>query len=347
MSEYTSTATIHQVAARLTQAQRVLVTTHTKPDGDAMGSVLALGRGLTSIGKSVDIWLGGPFEPPLLQIAGATPWKDLSKSGPTGEYDTAVVIDTGAWSQLEPIADWLRSHRDHVVGIDHHARGDDIAPIRWIDRSAVSTTAMLAPLLEDLGVTIDGEVEGIGEALFVGLATDSGWFRYGNAGPKAFALAADLLGRGVDKTRLYQIIEETHRPQRLALEARALSSLEYLRDGHVAMLFLRATDFMQTGGLSEDLTGLVNLPMVVGTVRVSILLAEIPDSDGRPGPVKLSFRSKPARPGDQASNVVDVNELAASFGGGGHVNAAGAKMPGPMDHVRQRVRDAVSKIERI
>jgi len=179
-------------------------------------------------------------------------------------------------------------------------------------------------------------VDGVAEALFVGLATDSGWFRYGNAGAEAFKLASRLLERGVDKSRLYQILEETHGPQRLALEARALASLEYFRGGSVAMQSLRMEDFQAAGASVEDLTGLVNTPMTVGPVRVSVLL-----SQSTPGMTKISFRSKPAPPGGGQHDFDDVNELANKFGGGGHVHAAGARISLDLEQARQTLLDTL------
>jgi len=341
MSSYQSNATMQQIAERLRQSKRIMITTHAKPDGDALGSVMALRRGLAALGKSADAFLMGPFEPSLMSLAQPTPYLDLAKGLPCDNYDIAIVVDTGAWTQLDPIAPWLKSRHDITIGIDHHSRGDDVAGMRWIDSKAVSTTAMLIPLLEAIGVKLTGEIGGVAEALFIGLATDSGWFRYGNAGAEAFSLAAKLLSVGVNKGRLYQIIEETHRPQRLALEARALASIEYANAGSVAIQTLRAEDFQISGGSPEDLTGVVNLPMVVGAVRVSILISQSPPANGTANPTKLSFRSKPAPPNGKPTDVIDVNELAAKFGGGGHIHAAGAKVNVGIDEAKAMVLAAI------
>jgi len=341
MSSYQSNATMQQLADRLRQSKRIMITTHAKPDGDALGSVMALRRAMTAMGKSADVFLMGPFEPSLMSLANPTPFHDLAKGLPGDDYDTAIVVDTGAWTQLDPIAPWLKSHRAITLGIDHHARGDDVAALRWIDSKAVSTTAMLIPLLEAMEVKLTGEIGGVAEALFIGLATDSGWFRYGNAGADAFSLAAKLLAVGVNKSRLYQIIEETHRPQRLALEARALASIEYVKNGSVAIQTLRPEDFQISGGSPEDLTGVVNLPMVVGAVRVSILISQSPPTTTTTNPTKLSFRSKPAPPDGQPTDFIDVNELAAKFGGGGHIHAAGAKLNAGIDEAKAMVLAAL------
>ncbi len=332
MAEYASTATVAQVAARLLRARRVLLTTHTKPDGDGMGAALTMRRALAARGTAADIYLMGPIESRLKEIAGDTPYLLDRGHPPDAGYDLVVVLDTGSWSQLEPIAGWLRKRPDSIVGIDHHVKGDDVAPMRLVDPTAASTTQMLVPLLAAMKCEITGGPGGIAEAIFVGLATDTGWFRYANADARAIRLAADLLERGVDKSRLYQVIEETFRPERLALAARALSSMEYARDGSVAIMALRREDFTETGGRLDDVSELVNTPMSVRQVRVSLLLAET-----APGRTKISFRSKPSMPGSDDGNSMDMNVLAQHFGGGGHFHAAGANVDKGLDDVKRKL----------
>ena len=146
-------------------------------------------------------------------------------------------------------------------------------------------------------------------------------------------LGARLLELGVDKTRLYQLIEESFRPQRLALQARAMASMEFVNDGAVAVMVIREEDFQQTGAMVDDLSNLVNLPMQVGSVRASILLVQ-----HEPKRTKISFRSKPSMTGDP----IDVNELAHQFGGGGHIHAAGARIESDVDAAREAVVAALA-----
>ncbi|MHC5024261.1 MAG: DHH family phosphoesterase [Planctomycetota bacterium] len=336
MTDYASNTTYDGIAQRLTSAQRVLIMTHQKPDGDAIGSVLALQRALAGRGQVAEIFLLGPLEPCLETVIGATPFRLADADPPGDEYDVAVVLDTGAWVQLGALADWVRPRSERVLGIDHHPHGEDVASLRLVDPSAASTTQMLVELLDAMGCPLTGGPGGVAEALFVGLATDTGWFRYGNADAAAFAVASRLLEQGVDKSGLYQVIEESHRPARLGLEGRALSSLAYAGDGAAAVMVLRRSDFEATGGSLEDLTGLVNMPMIVGAVRVSILLVETAG-----GQTKMSFRSKPAPRDAGAAAAVDVNVLAQQFGGGGHVHAAGALVHRPLNEVRAQVIGAL------
>ena len=334
--QYNANATVADVAHLLRQARRVLVTTHAKPDGDAMGSALALARALQHLDKTADIFLMGPVEAALRQIAEQTPYALVENRGPDDEYDLVAIVDTGSWTQLEPLADWLRARRPRILCIDHHTQGDDVAAHRLVQTTRASTTQLLMEVMDELGIPLDGARGGVAEALFVGLATDTGWFKFPNADANAFAVAARLLACGVDKSRLYQTIEETAEPSRLALEARALLSVRFVKGGEVAVMTLGPDDFLSTGGAVEELTGLVNQPMQVRSVRVSILLAE-----AQRGLTKISFRSKAAL--DDAP-MMNVNELARQFGGGGHPNAAGAKVRLGVEEAARAVVDAVERL---
>jgi len=340
---YATNTTIDALAAELRRARRVLVTTHQKPDGDALGSVLAVVRACAAVGVAAEGWVVDPCEGNLRSFEGATPVTHVHPRKPelpADGFDLVAVVDTGAWTQLEVLAPWLRDRHERVIGLDHHARGDAVAARRVVDVSCGSCTALLARLVDAMGVELragaDARGRGsIAEALYMGLATDTGWFRFPNARAREFALAARLLEAGVDKDSMYQQIEQSSRAERVELQGRALSSLEMLSAGRIALMRLTAADFDETGAMLEETSGIVNIPMEIAAVRASILVVE----DRAAGVIKLSFRSKPA---DDSGAFIDVNELAARFGGGGHVHAAGAKQQGSLDEVAARVRASVS-----
>lgn len=342
--EYTSNVTVEHLAARLRGATRVLATTHAKPDGDALGSVVAVVRLCQAIGVAAEGWLVGPFERNLLTFAGPTPLVLVDPGKPTlpGEgYDLVSISDTGAWTQLETLSPWLKPRVEQAIGFDHHARGDRVAGERLVDVRCGSTTALLIRLVDALGVDLrfgaDAAGHGsIAEALYLGLATDTGWFRFQNARAPEFSLASRLLAAGVDKDRVYELIEQSHRAERLGIESRALASLKLVGAGDVALMRLRIADFAETGAQLEETSGVVNLPMVVGKVRAAVLLIETEPKgrDGKPGLVKISFRSKPTIEGKR---MYDVNVLAATFGGGGHVHAAGARIKGSLDEAERAI----------
>jgi phosphoesterase RecJ-like protein len=257
---------------------------------------------------------------------------------PRAGTDLAVVVDTGAWSQVEHAAEWLRANRDLCVGVDHHRSGDDFCALRLVQPECASATQALVAVVDELGVALAppgrGTEHSIAEAAFAGLATDTGWFRFSGADDRVFQLAARLLSLGVDKDRLYRMIEQADLPGRPLLLGRALHSLQFACRDRVAIMRLRPADFAATGTRVEDLAGLVNEPMSVGTVEVCVLLVE---QDA--GTVKASLRSKP--PAHRGGRFVDVNHVAARFGGGGHVHAAGARIAGTLDEAFAKVSAAL------
>ncbi len=335
--EYESTASYAEIAERISQSNRIVVTTHRKPDGDAMGSVVALYRALLGIGKEVEVVLMGPVEHGLKLIVEDVPFRLVEESGlPENDADLIIVADTGAWSQLEAISDWLKTNKDKVVGLDHHANGDNVAEMRIVDVTAAACTQVVMLLCDELGVPLGKGKGSVAEAIFIGLGTDTGWFRFSNADARCFADVSRLLECGIDRYSIYRALEETAQPARLSLLERMLASIEYA--GPVAIMSLRGADFRESNGSSTDIVGLVNTPLVLEHIQASILLT---DSD--PTVTKISFRSKPAMP-DQPDSLIDVNELARKFGGGGHIHAAGARVFSPLEDVKSQLLDLIEKM---
>lgn len=334
-ASYCGNAEPRAIAERFRTARSAVVLTHAKPDGDAVGSVLAVLRMLKSIGCDPKAWIVGPIDFSLQPFLEGEPISTPAAGMPREEPDLVVVVDTGSWSQIDAMAEWLRPRVSRAVIIDHHRSGDPaMASQRLIETACASTTQCLLRVADELGLEIGGHGRSAGsiaEALFIGLATDTGWFRFSNADAAVFEAVARLLRAGVEKDRLYRQIEETARPQRLRLMARALSSLEFHGGDRAALITLTREDMESIGGGAEDLSGIVNAPMAVGSVEVSVL-ATVHEQ----GVVKLSFRSKPAS--TRGGPFVDVDRLASLYGGGGHVHAAGAKVKGTVAEVLARVR---------
>lgn len=330
LGTYESTTSYAGLAERIQNAKHIVVTTHRKPDGDAIGSVVGLCRGLEHIGKKVNNLFIGPIEHGLALAVGNSKLRVLEEDGlPTEEPDLIIVADTGAWSQLEAIEPWLRERKDRVIGLDHHANGDNVAPDRVVDVSAASCAQVVMALFEEMNIDLGKGQDSIAEALFIGIGTDTGWFRFSNADARCFADASLLLDHGIDRYQLYRTLEETARPARMQLLQRMLASLEYVES--VAIMVLRSSDFQETNGTSTDIVGLVNTPMVLENIQAAVLLT---DSD--PSVTKMSFRSKPSLP-DEPSSLIDVNALAGNFDGGGHIHAAGARVFSPLEEVKARL----------
>lgn len=333
-----STTSIRQIADWLSGASSVVVLTHTKPDGDALGSTLALVRTLRIVarrrgGRAEDIiaWYTGPMPVWTSQIA------DPGESGHTDqgqppEAEAVVICDTGAWTQLEGLSDYVKARRDRIAIIDHHLEGaTDVGRFMHVETSAAAACVPVAELCcLLLGVASAKDLpREVAEPLFFGCATDTGWFRFSNANPQVLRLAADLLEAGVDQPMLYRISEQQNRAARIYIMGRALSGMKLFHNDRLAIATVTLDDIGQTESAPGDTGGFADTMLGVATVEVAAILTEM-RSEGRPM-VKISLRSKPG------PHAVDVNELSKIFGGGGHARAGGAKVKGTLDEVTFRL----------
>ncbi len=337
MFTYESNCDLKTIAQRIASSKRIVVTTHAKPDGDAMGSVLAFKRALEPM-MQVDILLMGPVTASMRAVAGETPWLNAEQQMPPSDEDLVILVDTGAFSQVSMIEEWLRERHDHAIVIDHHASGDDTGALRYIDAKAASATMLVLQVLDAMDIPIKGGSASVAEALFCGLATDTGWFRHSNADSRAFSVASRLLELDIDRDGLFRSIEETALPSRIALQAIAMDSLEYVLDGRGAIMQLGPEHFKAASANSGELAGTVNIPMVIGQLEFCILLYSETGQE-----TKASFRSKPPR--QPGGSFVNVSELAGRLGGGGHVHASGARVAGSLEEAREKIQSILDELE--
>lgn len=340
MSAWTASITLDDLAAWLRGRTRTIIITHTKPDGDAAGSTLALVRTLNLLRPgSAEAWYTGPAPAWLAPVARQTPHRVVTEAIPRGEgVDGVIIADTGSWAQLDILTPWVRERTAIAAVIDHHLQGDaDMAPRRWLDTSAAAVCQILAPLAARLlGLPSTSQLpREVAEPLYLGLATDTGWFRHSNVSPGVMRLAADLLECNIDHAFLYQVVEQQDRPARLHLMARALSTLEFAAANTIALMTLTRDDFRAAGAAPGESAGFVELPLLASSVRVSALLTEGSDAQ-HPILTKVSMRSK------ESPDAVDVNLVARSLGGGGHARAAGARLPVGLTEARRRILEALS-----
>jgi len=330
--------TLAAIAARLVAAESLLVTTHAKPDGDALGSSAALAEALRAMGKTVYLRLMGPMPVNLRCVADRVIHDMHEQAGPIAdEPDCIVLLDTDSRSQVDPLADWLAARWERVIVIDHHLAGDGLGAMRYIDAGAAATAEIIAGLLgymaaEPAKYMTKARGALLSEAVFLGIASDTGWFRFSNTRPATHELAAQLQESGVDHAALYVATEQGERVAKVRLLARALGSMELRANDHAALMALRRADFEASGASADETERFVDIPQMAAAVRVVVLAVEQDDA------TRISFRSKP---GDGA---IDVSALAGQFGGGGHARAAGAKVKQPLDEVLPRLRAAVDQL---
>lgn len=339
MNDYTANLTLDQASDLLKQtAGPITVITHAKPDGDAAGTLVALVTALNAIGKQARGILCPPVTDSLQFLAQSHGIEVIDDPAqfPT-DTERLVIVDTGAYSQLGPLSETVRSLLDDTLILDHHLSGDVEAKHRYIDATAAAAAEIIAALIGKLvdRSTIGSQAQQtINDALFTGIASDTGWFRFSNVTPRTHELAAELIAQGVDHTGLYARLEQAERPEKLKLLIRAVDSLELLAEDRAAVMTLNASDFAETGARPEETERLIDIPQQVGSVQVIAMISEAQTEHGPQ--TRVSFRSKPL------PDAVNVAELAQTFGGGGHARAAGAKIDEPIAQARPRIVAALT-----
>ncbi|HUS91214.1 MAG TPA: DHH family phosphoesterase [Phycisphaerae bacterium] len=315
-----------QLVGRLSAARRLLIVTHARPDGDALGSMAALAASAAEAGKTATMLVPGDlparydFLFPADRPAGVAEFARLAD-----EADLVVIVDTCAFSQLDHLDEALTARRGKIVVVDHHATADDIGSVRWMDTSAAAAGVMVGELIDALGWPLTAAAA---EALLVAVTTDTGWFRYANTDARCLRAAARLFETGIHPDELYARLYQADRPERLDLLRRALDSAELHHDGRIATMVLRRSDFSAAKARLDETENFVNEPLRVGRVEVSILLVENPDC------TRVSLRSR---------GHVDVARVAGAFGGGGHVRAAGLRLTGDVDALKARLLAACAE----
>ena len=351
MTDYRSNITLADTVRLIEGAKRIVVTTHAKPDGDAYGSAAAL---VASLRKhlpeaAVDGWLMGPVPACFKGLHGWPLLREYGEGQTIGKPDLVIIVDTGAWAQVAPMRALLEPHLESMLIVDHHISGDIPARHKFIDSKAAACASVIADLLDALANFDPSRSRrladqnpffadpAVTESLFAGIASDTGWFRFSNTTAETHLLAARLIRAGVDQSELYAKLEQAERPEKLALQIRAMQSLKLLAGGRVAMMILRDDDFAQTNSLPEETERFVDIPQAVETVKMVVLITEPPQNGAAKKPViRVSFRSKPG-PG-----AVNVAEFAQQFGGGGHARASGAKIDASLEEVIGRIEAAIA-----
>jgi phosphoesterase RecJ-like protein len=305
---------------------------HAKPDGDALGSLLALRALLRGRGADAEALL---FEkapsryafmaaPGYLTVGGGP--DDPAASALFESADGVVILDTCSYSQLEPVASWLRTTPLPKFVIDHHATGDPITDRVLIDVSAPATCSLLYELAVFAGWPIGREAAG---SLLIGIATDTGWFRHSNTDGRALRAAAELSACGVRPHELYEALFLQDSVGRVRLLGVALDSLELHAGDQLAITALSRDAFRRAGAAPSDTEDIVNEPLRIASVVVSVLIVEQDD-----GEIRINFRSKAPESTSHRPDV-DVAAMARQFGGGGHHRAAGARCKTPVEDLRR------------
>ncbi len=316
----------------------VLLTTHTKPDGDACGCVAALSEALRALGKKVQSlmltevpqWYEFLFGEKA-SVFGEDVTAEQILQGRLGECDLILIVDADSYSQLGDFEQYLKQNntrygRRHkpVLVIDHHATSDGVGDVQLVDSSAAATGLIVLDLIKHAGWAV---TERMAEALFAAIATDTGWFQFSNTDSRVYAACAELTDAGAKPTQVYEKLYHNFSHARFRLMLAMLDTLELHFDGQFAVQHILQRDFERTGTTYADTENLINECHRIGTVKASALFVELKD-----GRIRCSLRSR---------GGVDVSKIAEKFGGGGHKSAAGAYLPGPLQNAKQLIFDEI------
>lgn len=323
-----------KVTSWLSSCKRPLLLTHRRPDGDALGSVAALSAILRECFASQPVAaLFEPFPTRYAMLQPLADWKGWTDfADEAHKCDAVIILDTCSNSQLEPVAAFLTNSPRTLV-IDHHATRDEIGTrpgdLRLIDETAAANALILAEWAHHEQIPTRPEVA---TALFVGIATDCGWFRFSNADSRTLQVASQLADRGVKLDELYAALYQQEPFAKMKLIGLLLCSLELHADGRLATMFLRPADFAKSGADRSMTEDLVNEAGRIGSVECTLLF-----SDEGTGEIRVNLRSR---------KFVDVAAIAKSYGGGGHARAAGCRLRGNWDETVPGFIDLVSQMVR-
>ncbi len=317
----------------INKSNDILITSHTRPDGDACGCVTAMCEALGALGRNVTPLLLSPvpqwYEFLFTQkpaVLDEDIQLDALTAGRFGQFDLVLIVDTNSHSQLAKFNDYLKQNDAPVLVLDHHETSDGLGDVELIDSDAAATGLIVLDLLKYAGWPVTGK---IAESLFVALATDTGWFQFRNTNSRVYRACAELIDAGVKPTQIYDHLYLNFSYPRFKLMAGMLDKLELHLDDRYAVMQITRQDFEQTGAEYNDTENLINECHRIGSIEASALFIELKD-----GRIRCSLRSR---------GPLDVSEIATKFGGGGHTMAAGTFLPGPLENAKQLILDQVSK----
>src|SRR5881275_2330608 len=320
-----STSKFQDIGQILRDHQRFAILGHVRPDGDALGSQLALALSLQALGKEVRVW----NEDGMLEKYSFLPRAELLTEPPSTpeDFDVAIALDTAVQNRLGTTTAAVRS-ANLWINIDHHPSNPRYGDLVYIDPSAPATGQILFEFLTNQKFPI---TPAIAENLYAAISTDTGSFQYPNTTARTFEIAAELIRCGVDVGRVSQLLYETFPRRRIELLRALLGTMRFACDGKLAWFSLSQASALALGVLPEDNEGLIDHLRAIRGVIVAIFFEELTD-----GKVRVSMRSK-----NEKMNVCAICE---KFGGGGHVLAAGARVRGTLAEVEKKILEEVCDV---
>jgi phosphoesterase RecJ-like protein len=312
----TATTPLRQIRDEIMRRQRFLLTSHARPDGDSIGSQLAMAFALDALGKSVRI-VNADAAPEHYQDFPGMERIEISSSV-AADVDAVIVMECSDLSR----AGVAGLEKQFLINIDHHAGNRMYGAVNWHDESAAACGEMVFEVIRDLGVPLSLE---IATHIYLAILTDTGSFHHSNITPRTFDICRQAVEAGVNPATMARRVFDSNSFGKLKLIGALLDSMELLDDGRLAVLYMDDAMLDACHCTHNDTEGLINLPLTAREIQAVVFFKAGPRHE-----VRVSMRSK---------YDVDVRQVAASFGGGGHKNAAGFTVTGSVADVRPRILD--------
>jgi len=309
----TNTTELSRIADEIRRRQRFVLSSHVRPDGDAIGSQLAMAYALRHLGKQVRIVNGDTPPLPLLVFPGVTGIEVMKQIDDPG--DAVIVMECGDLARTGVSG----FEKGFVINIDHHPGNSMYGAVNWFDLSAAACGEMVFDLVQALSVPLTTE---IATHVYIAILTDTGSFHYSNISPRTFEICRQCVEAGVDPPAVARSIFDSNNLGRLKLFGAVLSRMQLDASGRLATVYLDRKMATECGGTYDDTEGLINLPLTVKEIQAVVFFKENGPNDWR-----ISLRSK----GD-----IDINAVAVQFGGGGHKNASGCSAQGTFEELKTR-----------
>ncbi|MFH1287703.1 MAG: bifunctional oligoribonuclease/PAP phosphatase NrnA [bacterium] len=316
------------IAETIKKSDNFLIVSHINPDGDSVGSQLALAKVLENFGKKITILNQHPV-PDMYKFLWGNE-KIKNEISPSEKFDIAVVLDASDETRLGDVVNKALEKVPFIINLDHHVSNNGFGKLCYLNQDASAT----AVIIYDLIVLLNGKIDrDIAECLYTGILTDTGSFNYLNTDSKSHRVVADLMEYGLIPNKIYEEIYEIFNIITIKLLGSALSSVEINSTGKIAWMKIKQNDYDLSSLTSGETEGFINYVQMIKGVKVSLFFREF-TNDKNQLVTKVSFRSKEG---------LDVNKIAGAFGGGGHFRAAGCVILGDVDAVVEKVVNEVEK----
>jgi phosphoesterase RecJ-like protein len=314
---------LQRIVEAIHTRRRFVISSHARPDGDAIGSQLAAALALRALGKQVAIVNADPPPPPLRQFPGVADIRIASTvDEPPGDDAAAIIMECGDLARTGVAG----LDRFFVINIDHHPGNAAYGQLNWFEASAAACGEQVFDLVRALGVPLTLE---IATHIYLAILTDTGSFHYSNITPRTFDICREVLEAGVNPVVVARNVYDSNHMGRLKLFGAVLSAMQIDESGRIAIVYLDQAMARKAGGTYEDTEGLINLPLTVKEIQAVVFFKE---ADG--GQYRVSMRSK---------GEIDIGAVAKEFGGGGHKNAAGCSVAGSLDTLERTFIDQIGR----